>query len=587
MNTIEIGKELKKLVFKRPKGGPGEHVYVLVATKEEVDGGKNEVLNLLKEDIESWENVVRLKLRGESVDAFDKKVKKQIPYVLQEEQFRSLISGQDDGTSSPKPKKAKLETQVTVAKNEPIKPVLENNLGVTDDKKIKDEDNNIVPKQEELDVKPVRSFELAELPNISETIKVEDQDEVGDDDTNGNDVDVILVDQLAAVKESEKKVLVFHIKKQIPYQECKKFFLKNDDFENVIKVYQTRTKDDKFRGVYLLEFKTENSALEFADSDVKINNVLLDLALLSEYKKEKYFHRQIRKSQAFKTNLDFLMNHLQEEKKECKLDNCVIVQVEAEEEDVQEYFCGISGDFIENFEHTVEEVKVVESPRVPQYILVFENSEGATAFKNSPKFHSINGKEAKVSLLTERMKLVRFGAKIKNFIDDKVFAPSENDRRIVVTGVNIAVSSMKLEEMFQSVYPKQKHLLRGMIDNFFLGIYIITFDTKNEAEEALNIDITEEEVLQKSLVMPLNEYFHQREHFLKNKQIPRRKRKPDSGEGNKWASEFTDLEKLHEEHWGPFEEKVIKYQDDPLNSGDNSEEEEGGYNPISMLKKNL
>ena len=185
------------------------------------------------------------------------------------------------------------------------------------------------------------------------------------------------------------------------------------------------------------------------------------------------------------------------------------------------------------------------------------------------------------------MKLVRFGAKIKNFIDDKVFAPSENDRRIVVTGVNIAVSSMKLEEMFKSVYPKQKHLLRGMIDNFFLGIYIITFDTKNEAEEALNIDITEEEVLQKSLVMPLNEYFHQREHFLKNKQIPRRKRKPDSGEENKWASEFTDLEKLHEEHWGPFEEKVIKYQDDPLNSGDNSEEEEGGYNPISMLKKNL
>ena len=65
-------------------------------------GGKNEVLNLLKEDIESWENVSRLRLKSESGDAFDKKVKKQIPFVLQEEQFKSLISRPEESVNSPK-----------------------------------------------------------------------------------------------------------------------------------------------------------------------------------------------------------------------------------------------------------------------------------------------------------------------------------------------------------------------------------------------------------------------------------------------------------------------------------------------------
>ena len=182
------------------------------------------------------------------------------------------------------------------------------------------------------------------------------------------------------------------------------------------------------------------------------------------------------------------------------------------------------------------------------------------------------------------MKLVRFGTKIKNFVDDKdkIFAPTENDRRIVVTGVNMDFSSKEVEELLLSVFPKHKHLLRGMIDNFFLGIYVVTFETKMEAEEALLADMTEKKSLQKSLVLPLNEYFQQREHFLKNKQTPRRKRKADGSEGNKWASEFTDLEKLHEEHWGPFEQKVDKYIKDPLTSGDNSEEE-GIYDPMNMV----
>ena len=52
MNNLKIGLELKQLVFKRSKG-PGEYSYVIVATGKEVEGSKNEVLDLLKEDLES------------------------------------------------------------------------------------------------------------------------------------------------------------------------------------------------------------------------------------------------------------------------------------------------------------------------------------------------------------------------------------------------------------------------------------------------------------------------------------------------------------------------------------------------------
>ena len=89
MNTLEIGKKLKKLVFKRPKGG-GEYSYVHVATGKEVEGN-SEVLQLLKDDLENWEEVESLKLGSESSEAFEKKIKKQIKVVLFEEQYKDLV----------------------------------------------------------------------------------------------------------------------------------------------------------------------------------------------------------------------------------------------------------------------------------------------------------------------------------------------------------------------------------------------------------------------------------------------------------------------------------------------------------------
>ena len=85
MNNLKIGLELKKLVFKRSKG-PGEYNYVIVATGKEVEG-KNEVLELLREDLESWELLGALRLKNETEDAFFKKIKKQITLVLFEDQY--------------------------------------------------------------------------------------------------------------------------------------------------------------------------------------------------------------------------------------------------------------------------------------------------------------------------------------------------------------------------------------------------------------------------------------------------------------------------------------------------------------------
>ena len=101
MNNLKIGLELKKLVFKRSKG-PGEYNYVIVATGKEVEG-KNEVLELLREDLESWELLGALRLKNETEDAFFKKIKKQITLVLFEDQY-NLASGKP-----PKAKKRKTE----------------------------------------------------------------------------------------------------------------------------------------------------------------------------------------------------------------------------------------------------------------------------------------------------------------------------------------------------------------------------------------------------------------------------------------------------------------------------------------------
>merc|ERR1712098_501401 len=268
-------------------------------------------------------------------------------------------------------------------------------------------------------------------------------------------------------------------------------------------------------------------------------------------------------------------------KEDCKLDNCVVLQVEAEEEEVQEYYCGISSDFVENFvdDHPLEEVRTIKSPKIPQYILVFESSEGATQFKNSLEYHKVGEKLAKVSLITDRMKLCRYGEKIKNFTDASEFSPADNDRRIVVTAVSRSASSQEIDEFFKTNYPDHQHLLRCCVDELFFGCYVVTFATKDDAEEFLEIEYDETAVVYKSnLVMLLSEYCSQREVSQHEAILPKEKKNRCIGEFDKWANEFSNLEKKHEELWGP--EGVEESGGNEISESD----EDDGYNPMKMLR---
>ena len=271
---------------------------------------------------------------------------------------------------------------------------------------------------------------------------------------------------------------------------------------------------DKFKGVYLVSFSSEEFARNCVEVDVELNGNLLDKVLLRDYKFEKFFLSQIHKTRSFKLNQDYLMDNLKDVKEDAKLENCVVIQVDAEEEDVMEHFCGISSDFVDNFEFPVEEVKVITALKI-----VFESSEGAMSFKKQPEYHNVGEKKATVILLTERMKMVRFGEKIKNFVDDKRFSAADNDRRLMVASVAQDASIEAVTSMMTSLFPDHKHLLRGQIEDFFWGLYVVTFSTREEAETAAATEIEENELIKNPIAMVLTEYCLQREHFLNSKKI--------------------------------------------------------------------
>ena len=573
MNNLKIGLELKKLVFKRSKG-PGEYNYVIVATGKEVEG-KNEVLELLKEDLENWAPLNRLRLKNEPDDAFHKKIKKQITLVLFEDQY-NVASGRP--LQEPPAKKRKAEAEQEQNTNE-------DPIGEIEEEKVKDHQKvnpieSVTSAEISEDTKPpnLRVFHLAEVPTITETVEVKD----GDDDQSQtpdvlSEISTVYTSELFKLKCDHLKVLIFFVSKKISPKEVEKLFLENEAFEGVTEVKKTVTGTNKFKGVYLVTYSSEESARKCIEVDVELNGIILDKVLLRDYKREKFFLRQIQKTRSFKINQEYLMDNLKDVKKDAKLDNCVVIQVDAEEEEVMEHFCGISSDFVDNFEFPVEEVKVITALKIPQYVLVFESSEGAMSFKKQPEYHKVGDKSATVILLTERMKLVRFGEKIKNFVDDKSFSASDNDRRLMVASVTREASHEAVTSMITSLFPDHTHLLRCQVDDFFWGLYVVTFNTHEEAETAAAQGIEENEVIKNPIAMVLTEYCLQREHFLNSKKIIRRKRQHTNvNEELRWMNEFVDIEKRHEEYWGSIENKI--------DNEDGSCDDE--YNPMRMLKSN-
>jgi len=568
MNNLKIGLELKKLVFKRSKG-PGEYSYVIVATGKEVEG-KNEVLELLKEDLESWAPLKGLRLKNEPDEAFYKKIKKQITLVLFEDQY-NVASGRPP--QEPPSKKRKTEA-------EQEKNTSEDQIGDIEEEKANPFES-VTSAEDAEDSKPpnLRVFHLAEVPAITETVEVKD----GDDDQSQtpevlSEISTVNTSELFKLKCDHLKVLIFFVNKKISPKEVEKLFLENEAFEGVTEVRKTVTGANKFKGVYLVTYSSEESARNSIEVDVELNGNLLDKVLLRDYKREKFFLRQIQKTRSFKLNQEYLMDNLKDVKKDAKLDNCVVIQVDAEEEEVMEHFCGISSDFVDNFEFPVEEVKVITALKIPQYVLVFESSEGAMSFKKQSEYHKVGEKDATVILLPERMKLVRFGEKIKNFVDDKSFSASDNDRRLMVASVTREAGHEAVTAIITSLFPDHTHLLRCQVDDFFWGLYVVTFNTHEEAETAAAKGIEENEVIKNPIAMVLTEYCLQREHFLNSKKIIRRKRQ-HANEELRWMNEFVDIEKRHEEYWGSIETKS-----DGKDNGDGSCDDE--YNPMRMLKSN-
>ena len=591
MNTLEIGKKLKKLVFKRPKGG-GEYSYVHVATGKEVEGN-SEVLQLLKDDLENWEEVESLKLGSESSEAFEKKIKKQIKVVLFEEQYKDLV-----GKSSEVKVKKRLivDANVDASPAKSIKKVendSENNTPSAkeeNDTPAAQEENEVMDVEEDevKDVKPVnlRTFTLAEIPSeAAGTVKVEDEENnvVDNGVENGKHegaVEVIKTKDLIVSTEDQKYVLVFSVKKQIDPKEVRRFFL--EKFSGALEVKKTLNSNGAFKGVYVIYFSTEDSARECVSEELILNELKLDKVTLRDYKKENFFLRSVQKARAFKANQGYLEAELEAEKKDNKLDNCVVIQVKAEEDEVQEHFCGLESSFVENFEeYPVEEVKTIPSPKVPQYVIVFESNEGARKFYESPEFHKVGDIEAKVILLTERKKRVRYGEKIKNFSDDKEFSDADNTRRIVVTGVKGEATPSEVESGVREIFPNIVHLHRCQIDEFFWGLYVLSFSTPEEANDALNHNLVENDVFrQPNLTMLLSEYLEQRDIFLNRKNIIRRN-KSSGGEDKSWVTKFEVIENRYKEEYPEIYKAEMESK---KFSFDQQDEDDGSYNPMNMLR---
>ena len=149
----------------------------------------------------------------------------------------------------------------------------------------------------------------------------------------------------------------------------------------------------------------------------------------------------------------------------------------------------------------------------------------------------------------------------------------------MLASVSREASSEAVTSMMTSIYPDHTHLLRCQVDDFFWGLYVVTFNSREEAETAANKGIEENEVIKNPITMVLTEYCLQREHFLNSNQIIRKRRRNNGDEDNRWKNEFVDIEKRHEEYWGHMGTKLEGKTDD-ADTGDDE------YNPMEMLKSN-
>ena len=311
----------------------------------------------------------------------------------------------------------------------------------------------------------------------------------------------------------------------------------------------------KYKGVYLLTFDSVRAAEEFLSTDIAFNNEPLTTTKLSQYKREKFFQRQIQRCKVIENKHQRDMSQLKDLKRSGKLDNCVSVQISSadiSDDQVQEYFCGVSSEFIDKFGKPVEEArKLTEENKKSfvEYILVFEVEEDAKSFASNPEVHKFGSLNLRVLLLTDSMKRIRFSRKPKNFVDDKQFTEFDHSRRVAVQTVDKLKSEEEVRIFFKDHFSNLKHIHRCEINDNFLGLYILTFPDEMSAKTAASVNLEKLDVVKNTMITPLDQYIRCREKYLSTE----KKARNPAINSSSWKVDFQDLEKVHQEHWGNIE----------------------------------
>jgi len=654
---VKIGLELKKLVFKRKLGG-GEFSYVSFATGEE-RRGKSEILELLKKE-SGWNNLLSCKSSSETEFSFMKKVKKQISFVLFEDQAVEATlcknvpdadSGSkehevncdlpnatievEDEPNMPDPggrelnanancetSKSDLTTEVVRKKRKRPKagpaskvkrlrsesPVSEkvesSNDAQLDDPQEADDvvitecldatipfegnnheesfntcDNELEKTREyfEPTASPVKAEEIQELPDSDVDI----------DNNDGTESAEECEDQYSR-RDEDRRVLVFKLNKAESHSSCKSFFAKFDLVEHV-KRSKTRTNSFndslKYKGVYLITFKTEEGAEKFLRSNVVFKGDILPTILLSQYNRDKFFQRCIQRSRVVQSKHESIMilSELRDLKKRGKLENCVSIQIPSVHisyEQVQEYFCGISSDFIDNFGKPVEQAyQVGKHGKGPflEYILVFEMEADAKLFVRKTEVHKFEDLSLKVLLLTDSIKRIKFSQKPKNFIDDKQFSEKDNIRRVAVQTVNNLRPPQEIEIFFHKHFPSVLHIHRCEINSHFIGLYILSFENETDAKEATKVDCEEEGFVKNLIITQLDQYLKFREKYLNMKSDPKKKAEHID---KIWKVDYKKLEEIHKENHRDVVNEVERTQNDLLGDENYVSDFEEQYNTL-------
>jgi len=317
--------------------------------------------------------------------------------------------------------------------------------------------------------------------------------------------------------DEDRRVLVFNVEGSSTLEECCDYFKSFPNFEHAQRAQKGQ---EVFKGVYLVSFITKQAAQEFIRKDTVFKERKLEKVELGEYNREHYFLRQIQRCEQVENNYQKILVQMKAEKKVGREAHCAHVRIlssDVTDEEVQEYYCGITSDFIERFGNPAEEairVKDDEKQKFPDYLLIFETDVDAKKFTENDEFAKFDKDiPMKVLLLTDNIKRIRFSKKAKNF-PEKI---TDNQRSVALQTVNSGLDKAKVEDFINETFTGLETLTRCQINGFCWGLYILTFKTSEDAVTATKTEVDNEHFVSNPQLTLLPEYLRLRQKFLDQK----------------------------------------------------------------------